>query len=71
MTYYATNIAKKADGKIAFTNKSGERAAMEYQYHLFCANSAQNADGDLYDACEWGTMEGGKLERAVWNHETV
>lgn len=69
MTYYAINISKKQDGKIAFITKSGEKAAMEYQYHLMCASSAQNTEGDLLDVCEWGTVEGGKLERAVWNNE--
>lgn len=46
---------------------SGEREAMERQFHLNCANvlDAKNPRNDL-DICEWGSIEHGVLERKVY-----
>lgn len=46
---------------------SGERDAMERQFHLNCANVLDSANlrNDL-DVCEWGTIEQGALERKVY-----
>ena len=46
---------------------SGERDAMERQYHLNCANVLDSANprNDI-DVCEWGTIEQGCLERKVY-----
>ena len=68
MTYYAYKQAVGSDGKVTTTNKTGDKAAMEYQYYLFCASCSKNEAGDVFDAVEWGTVEGGKLERKTWNH---
>lgn len=42
-----------------------------YQYYLFCANSAKNTDGDLFDSVEFGTIEGGKLKREVFERRAA
>ena len=68
MTYYAYKQAIK-NGAVTTTSKTGDKSAMEYQYYLFCANSSKNEDKNEFSAVEWGTVEGGKLERKVWNHE--
>ena len=67
MTYYAYKQAIK-NGAVTTTNKTGDKAAMEDQYYLFCANCSKNDDGNSFAAVEWGTVEGGKLERKVWNY---
>lgn len=40
---------------------------MERQYYLFCASASTNESGNEFDSAEWGTLEGGKLERKVWD----
>lgn len=66
MQYYSINFNIKQDGTISNTVKTGTETDMLRQYYLFCANSATNADGDLFDAVEFGTFEGGKLKREVF-----
>lgn len=68
MTYYAYKQAIK-NGVTTTTNKTGAKRAMEYQYYLFCANSSQNNDANEFSAVEWGTVEGGKLERKTWKYD--
>lgn len=36
-----------------------------------CANAATNADGDLFDSVEFGTIEGGKLKREVFERRAA
>lgn len=36
-----------------------------------CANAATNADGDQFDAVEFGTFEGGKLKREVFDRRAA
>ena len=67
MQYYSINFNIKADGTISNTVKMGNETDMLRQYYLFCANAATNADGDQFDAVEFGTFEGGKLKREVFD----
>ena len=66
MTYYAQRKSIKGGQPQTISNRYGERAEMERQYHLFCASAATNTDGNDVDSIEWGTIEQGKLERKVW-----
>lgn len=66
MQYYSINFSIKNDGTISNTVKMGTETDMLRQYYLFCANAATNAEGDLFDAVEFGTFEGGKLKREVF-----
>lgn len=67
MTYYAIRWSIK-DGVTSHNERTGEKAAMERQFHLYCASCATNEAGNQYDAVEWGTVEGGRLDRKVWNN---
>lgn len=67
MTYYAIRWSVK-NGVVSHNERTGEKAAMERQYHLYCASAATNADGNEQDSVEWGTVEGGKLERKFWDN---
>ena len=72
MTYYAVRWTIKANGTLEENDrKSDNRAEMDRQYHLYCANAATNADGNLFDAVEWGTFEGGKLDRKTWDNRVA
>lgn len=67
MTYYSQRKSILNGEPQAVTNKYGNRRQMERQFHLFCANAN---DGDEYqfdvDSIEWGTVEGGAVERKVY-----
>ena len=66
MTYYSERRSiQNGEAKLP-VYKTGTRAEMERQYHLFCASAAINTDGNDVDSIEWGTIEQGKLERKVW-----
>lgn len=67
MTYYAIRRSIK-DGQATSNERTGEKAAMERQFHLYCASCATNEAGNELDAVEWGTLEGGKLDRKVWSN---
>ena len=67
MVYYAVNYNIKKDGTSGHVEKFGTETDMLYQYYLMCANAAKNTDGDQFDACEFGTIEGGKLKREVFD----
>ena len=69
MTYYSERKSIKNGAPQLSVYKTGERAAMERQYHLFCASAATNADGNEVDSIEWGTIEQGAVERRVWTHD--
>lgn len=69
MTYYAQRkIIKNGVAQANVTNKVGERAEMEKQFHMFCANAAVNGDSNDFDSCEWGTFENGIIERKAYDH---
>lgn len=67
MTYYSQRKSILNAEPQTVTNKYGSRRQMERQFHLFCANAN---DGDEYqfdvDSIEWGTVEGGVIERKVY-----
>lgn len=70
MTYYSQRKSIKDGTPQAVVNKYGDKVAMEYQFHLFCASAVKNeADNDL-DAIEWGTVEGGVIERKKYAKPT-
>ena len=62
--YYARRKSILNGVPQTIVDKTGNQRQMERQYHLFCANAC---DGDDYpfdlDAIEWGTLEGGAIER--------
>ena len=68
MTYYAQRKSILNDEPQAIVNKYGNQRQMERQFHLFCANAN---DGEEYqydiDSVEWGTVEGGVIERKVYH----
>lgn len=67
MTYYAIRRSVK-DGVPSTNERTGEKAAMERQFFLYCASAATNEAGNSFDAVELGTVEGGKLKREVFDH---
>lgn len=71
MTYYSERRSIKNGTPQLPVYKTGDRPAMERQYHLFCAAAATNADGNEVDSIEWGTIEQGAVERRVWTHEAA
>lgn len=70
MTYYAQRKSIKNGETQPINNRFGSRAEMERQYHLYCASAATNEAGNEIDSIEWGTIEGGIIERKVWIAET-
>lgn len=67
MTYYAQRKSILNDEPQAIVNKYGTQRQMERQFHLFCAN-ANDGEEYLYDvdSVEWGTVEGGIIERKMY-----
>ena len=67
MTYYSQRKSILNGEPQAINNRYGDRRAMERQFHLFCANAC---DGEQFpfdiDSIEWGTVEGGVIERKVY-----
>lgn len=67
MTYYAQRKSILNSEPQAINNRYGDHRAMERQFHLFCANAC---DGEQFpfdiDSIEWGTVEGGAIERKVY-----
>lgn len=67
MTYYAERKSILNGQTQPINSRFGDRRAMERQYHLYCANAC---DGTEYpfdvDSIEWGTVEGGVIERKVY-----
>ena len=68
MTYYSERKKVTNGTAIAPVYHTGERDAMERQFHLNCANvlDGTNPRNDI-DVCEWGTIEGGAIERKRYN----
>ena len=71
MTYYSQRKSILNGEPQAIVNKYGNRRQMERQFHLFCASAN---DGDEYqfdtDSIEWGTVEGGAIDRKVYTKPT-
>lgn len=66
MTYYAQRKSVKNGETLPINNRFGTHAEMERQYHLYCASAATNVDDNDRDSIEWGTIEGGVIERKYW-----
>lgn len=67
MTYYSQRKSILNDEPQTINNRYGSRREMERQYHLFCANACDGAENPFdVDAIEWGTVEGGVIERKVY-----
>lgn len=62
MIYYAQRKSINNGDAQPVVNKYGTREEMEYQFHLFCASAVKTDIRDV-DAIEWGTIEGGVIER--------
>lgn len=62
MTYYAERKSINNGTVQPVVYKTGTQAEMEYQFHLFCASAVKTDVRDL-DSIEWGTIEGGVIER--------
>ena len=70
MTYYADRKSVKDGAVPPVVYKTGTQAEMEYQFHLFCASAVKTDVRDL-DSIEWGTIEGGAIERKVYAKPTT
>ena len=70
MIYYSERKKVNEGQAVAPVYHTGERDAMERQFHLNCANVLDSANprNDL-DVCEWGTIENGIIERKVYAKE--
>lgn len=72
MMYYSERKKVNNGTAVAPVYHTGERDAMERQFHLNCANvlDSNNPRNDL-DVCEWGTIEQGSIERKVYTKPVV
>ena len=67
MTYYSQRKSILNGEPQAINNRFGERRAMERQFHLYCASACDGAEAPYdVDSIEWGTIEGGCIERKVY-----
>ena len=67
MTYYSQRKSILNGEPQTINNRYGSQREMERQYHLFCANACDGAENPFdVDAIEWGTVEGGAIERKVY-----
>ena len=67
MTYYAQRKSILNGEPQTINNRYGSQREMERQYHLFCANACDGEENPFdVDAIEWGTVEGGVIERKVY-----
>ena len=66
--YYAQRKSIKDGAPVTPNNRYGTKSEMERQFHLYCASACTNADGNAADSIEWGTIEGGAVERKSYNH---
>ena len=67
MMYYSQRKSILNDQPQAVVNKYGDKRQMERQYHLFCANACDGEENPFdVDSIEWGTVEGGMIERKCY-----
>ena len=72
MMYYSQRKSIINDQPQAVVNKYGDKRQMERQFHLFCANACDGDEAPFdVDSIEWGTVEGGVIERKCYVEETV
>lgn len=61
--YYASKRTIGQDGKTATTERTGSRADMRHQFHLFCDSCDKNEAGGRFASSEFGILEGSKPKR--------
>ena len=67
MTYYSQRKSILNGEPQTINNRYGDRRAMERQFHLYCASACDGAENPFdVDSIEWGTVEGGVIERKVY-----
>ena len=67
MTYYAQRKSILNGEPQTINNRFGEQRAMERQFHLYCASACDGTENPFdVDSIEWGTVEGGVIERKVY-----
>jgi hypothetical protein len=67
MMYYSQRKSILNDQPQTVVNKYGDKRQMERQFHLFCANACDGEENPFdVDSIEWGTIEGGVIERKVY-----
>lgn len=67
ITYYAQRKSIQNGTPQAINNRYGTQREMERQYHLYCANACDGEDFPFdIDSIEWGTIEGGMIERKLY-----
>ena len=64
--YYAQKKSIKDGIPQTPNNRYGTEKDMEYQYCLYRASAVKNDAGEELIAVEWGTIEGGAIERKVY-----
>ena len=68
MMYYSQRKSILNGEPQTINNRYGNQREMERQYHLFCANACDGTENPFdVDAIEWGTVEGGVIERKVYH----
>ena len=67
MTYYAQRKTIIGGEPQTINNRFGDRDGMERQFHLYIANilDPNNERADK-ESVEWGTVEGGAIERKLY-----
>lgn len=71
MTYYSQRKSILNGEPQTINNRYGDRRAMERQFHLYCANACDGTENPFdVDSIEWGTVEGGMIERKVYTKPT-
>lgn len=67
MTYYSQRKSILNGEPQTINNRFGDRRAMERQFHLYCASACDGTENPFdVDSIEWGTVEGGAIERKVY-----
>ena len=70
MTYYAQRKSIQNGEPQTVNNRYGNKREMERQFHLYCANACDGQDYPFdVDSIEWGTVEGGAIERKLYVKE--
>lgn len=66
-TYYSQRKSILNGTPQQINNRYGTLREMERQFHLYCANACDGTENPFdVDSIEWGTVEGGPIERKVY-----
>lgn len=66
MMYYSQKKSIKDGVAQTPNNRYGTEKEMEYQYCLYRASAVKNDADEELISVEWGTIEGGAIERKVY-----